>query len=477
MGGNSNGGQGSKFIPASQKNEKGCKIIDGTVAIQDPQWFQSTISEKSDLILSPFFFLEIEELDKKFARYPYYKVAVKEAMLAMKEFQIKRSLARGPLSLSKTTKLYSFNHEKDIKFDKNDRIGSLKAFIEYLRKKGYTKIAYVTKDAHTAAELITLGILVEDYENDQVNQVPSSMSYVDKLPSEQKCREYKKNMYFLLPDGSTHFWNTHRLTPINKDDVSVLGISPKNRELKCLMHALLDPKVRLITISGPFGSGKTFSPVLAAMKHLAENVYSKFIVSRTMVTVEGEEVGILPGGVEEKINDYLVGVYDNIDNIVELTKKTQHAVVSDAQQSPVLVQPKKTANKIKKEAAYKAKEKGQNESYPQELNLEFAKKFKSRVVPKITGLMRGASMGKSFIFIDESENLFRSQARLIASRVGSTSKIIFAGDNSQIDHPHLDARSNGFSRIIKHYDTKSYAVHIVLQETERSDIAKDATLL
>lgn len=470
---NQGNGGGSSYIPTAHKVEKGCKIIDGTVAIQDPHWFNSPIATKSDLILSPFFFLEIEELDKKFARYPYYKVAVKEAMVAMKEVQFKRSLSKSPIALSKTTKLYSFNHEKDLVINKNDRIGSLKVFIEYLRKKGYTKIAYVTKDTHRAAELITLGVLVEDYENDQVNEIPSSMVYIDKVPSDIKCKEYKKNMYFLLPDGNTYFWNQHRLQHLHIDAATIMGIAPKNQELFCLMHALLDPHIRMITVSGPFGSGKTFSPVLAAMKLVAENIYNKFIVSRTMVAVEGEEVGILPGTAEEKIADYLVGVFDNIDNIIELTKKyNQKSETTDASN---LQSNKKAANRQKKEAAYKQKE--QSVARKPELDFEFMQKFKSKVTAKITGLMRGASMGKSFIFIDESENLFRSQARLIASRVGSTSKIIFAGDNSQIDHPHLDARSNGFTRLIKHYETKSYAVHIVLKETERSDIAKDATSL
>ncbi len=467
----------SKFIPSPGKpieKDKKCKIIDGTVAIQDPLWFKSTISQKSDLILSPFFFLEIEELDRKFIRYPYYKVAVKEAMMAMKSIQMKKSLSKGPYQLSITTKLYSFNHDKNLTINKNDRIGSLKEFIAYLQTQGYSKVTYVTKDPHRAAELITLGVLVEDYENDQVSEIPSSMLYVDKVPSEIKCKEYKKNMYFLLPDGNTYFWNQHRLQKVNIDGVTIMNITPKNQELMCFMHALLDPHVRMITVSGPFGSGKTFSPVLAAMKLLAENIYSKFIVSRTMVAVEGEEVGILPGTAEEKIADYLVGVFDNIDNIIELSKKYNQKLISPEEENG---QPstKKSANQRKKQAAYKQKELNGTGKY--ELDVDFMQKFKTKVTAKITGLMRGASMGRSFIFIDESENLFRSQARLIASRVGSTSKIIFAGDNSQIDHPHLDARSNGFTRLIQHYETKPYAVHIVLKETERSDIAKDATSL
>lgn len=217
-------------------------------------------------------------------------------------------------------------------------------------------------------------------------------------------------------------------------DREIWGVVHKNLEQKCAMDAMLDDDIKLVTISGKAGTGKTLLAIAVALdKVVNQGVYEKIIVARPVVPM-GNEVGFLPGDLSEKLRPWMQPIFDNLEYL--FSKKDG-----------------KDADKW--------------------MELE------QRGILKIEALtyIRGRSIPDQFIIIDEAQNLSKHEIKTIISRAGENTKIILTGDVDQIDNPKLDKENNGLSHVIEKFKNEPIAAHIHLSKCERSELADKASEL
>lgn len=209
----------------------------------------------------------------------------------------------------------------------------------------------------------------------------------------------------------------------------VFGIKAKNLEQAAALDALIDPSLSLVSLLGQAGSGKTLLAVAAGLEMvLHQHVYKKVVIIRSPTSV-GESVGWLPGTLAEKIAPHFGAIYDAFEVIFKA--ETQSKL-------EMLVQ-----------------------GLIEDGRLEFAPPT----------FMRGRSLPKTLIILDEAQNMTVHEVKTIATRLGEGSKLVMIGDLNQIDHPKLDALSGGFAKIIEAFKTQSCSAHVTLNRTERSSFA------
>nr|WP_121272407.1 PhoH family protein [Pedobacter schmidteae] len=205
-------------------------------------------------------------------------------------------------------------------------------------------------------------------------------------------------------------------------------ISPRNDEQTFAMDALLNPAIKLLTIQGKAGTGKTLLAIASALEQRKD--YRQIYVTRPIVALSNKDIGFLPGDVKSKIDPYMAPIWDNLRFI-----KEQY------------VDDPKTQARID----------------------EFVSTEKIVITP--LAYIRGRTLSKIFFIVDEAQNLTPHEIKTIISRAGEDTKIIFTGDIYQIDTPYLDAESNGLSYLIEHAKDHPLYAHITLDKGERSELA------
>jgi PhoH-like ATPase len=223
-----------------------------------------------------------------------------------------------------------------------------------------------------------------------------------------------------------------KLEPLMKISRDIWGILPLNMEQKCALDLLLRDDIKLVTLIGPAGTGKTLLALAAGLRKVFdENVYTKVLVSRPIVPL-GRDIGYLPGTKEEKLYHWMQPIYDNLEFLCQSTTGTGGG---DAEQFII-----------------------------------DSKKLEMEAVTYI----RGRSLPKMYMIIDEAQNLTPHEAKTIISRAGQGTKVVFTGDATQIDNPYLDKDSNALTYIVgKMRDYPGYG-QMYLEKTERSDLAAKA---
>lgn len=218
-----------------------------------------------------------------------------------------------------------------------------------------------------------------------------------------------------------------RLEPLYLGNDSVWGISARNAQQRMALELLLNDEIPLVTITGKAGTGKTLLALAAGLfKVEDEHKYKKLLIARPVVPM-GKDIGYLPGEKEEKLRPWMQPIYDNLEFLFD-TKK---------------------AGDIDK----------------------ILMGLGSIQVEALT-YIRGRSIPSQFIIIDEAQNLSRHEVKTIVSRAGEGSKVILMGDPEQIDHPYLDAASNGLSYIVEKFKQQGISGHITLEKGERSRLAQ-----
>jgi phoH family protein len=234
------------------------------------------------------------------------------------------------------------------------------------------------------------------------------------------------------------------LEKIRKND-EVFSINAKNVEQQFALHALLDPRIPIVALTGAAGTGKTLLALAAALKMLKSCQYENAKLARPMVELSDKTMGFLPGTVEEKIDPYFGPIYDNLEFLRSLKsekpeKKGKHAETTEG-----------------------------NESASQRVLKEWMKEYKLECFA--LNFLRGRSLPKSLIIIDEAQNTTPQEMKTILTRLGEGSKVIVIGDISQIDNPYLGERSNGLAHLIDGFKGHEKFFHIHLTKGERSEIA------
>ena len=216
----------------------------------------------------------------------------------------------------------------------------------------------------------------------------------------------------------------------------VWGIRPRNMEQSYTFDLLLNDEIKLVTIVGKAGTGKTLLAIAAGLhKTTEESAYQKLLVSRPIFPL-GRDIGYLPGDVEQKLNPWMQPIFDNVEFLMNLSRADKKA----------------------------------GRGYHELLDLGILE------IEALT-YIRGRSIPNQFIIVDEAQNLTPHEVKTIITRVGDGTKIILTGDPFQIDNPYVDATSNGLVHVVNRFQKERIAGHITMTKGERSALAELAANL
>lgn len=316
----------------------------------------------------------------------------------------------------------------------------------YLLLKQGKKVVFVSKDFAARIKAEAIGIEAEDYENlkfsyesiyrgirrTEVTKSAIDLFYKDGV-MEGAHLNPKPNEYFILnsPEHSSAIgkYDSAKKTiePLLKIS-NIWGIKPKNVEQKCAIDLLLRDDIKLVTLIGQAGTGKTLLALACGLKKVFdENIYSRILVSRPVVPL-GRDIGYLPGTKEEKLFHWMQPIYDNLEFLCDSSGN----------------EPSETLKWVME-----------------------SKKVEMEAVTYI----RGRSLPKMYIIVDEAQNLTPHEVKTIISRAGEGTKVILTGDPTQIDNPYLDKDSNGLTYTIGKFAEHKVYGNVFLEKTERSELA------
>jgi PhoH-like ATPase len=276
---------------------------------------------------------------------------------------------------------------------------------------------------------------------------------IDKLFGDKQFKlelpDLHANEFVLLKDEQdeahtalTRFkHDVHALVPVRPRRGPVFGILPRNLQQTMALDLLLDDSVKLVSLIGSAGTGKTLLAVAAGMvKTLNESLYTKLLCARPIMPL-GRDIGYLPGDKDQKLNAWMQPIFDNMAYLLG------NKLSGDGGSSPSHASLSSVEQRI-----HALMETGQ-------------------VVLEPLTYIRGRSIPHQFMIVDESQNLTPHEVKTIASRVGEGTKLVLTGDATQIDNPYLDSSSNGLSYLVERLKGQPIVGHVTLGKSERSELA------
>jgi len=349
----------------------------------------------------------------------------------------------------------------ELQMDKADnRILSLA--ISLRKEQPKRPIVFVTKDTNLRIKADALGIPAEDYEPssvepEQLYSGTSTLNVESHLVDEfyaQKRLSYRDpsqplrpNQYVIIKDIANpahtamarYSKELDCLVPLFKPVEGLWGIFPKNAEQAFAIDALLNDDIKLVSLVGKAGTGKTLLAIAAGLaKTVDESVYQRLLVSRPVFPL-GKDIGFLPGDIEEKLNPWMQPIYDNIDFLFGATGGGKG-----------------------RRGAGKGCQELMNQGLLQIEPLTY---------------IRGRSIPQQYLIVDESQNLTPHEIKTIVTRAGDDTKIVLTGDSFQIDNPYVDSANNGLVYLVERFKDESISAHITLSKGERSKLSELASNL
>ncbi|HZZ44710.1 MAG TPA: PhoH family protein [Tepidisphaeraceae bacterium] len=330
-------------------------------------------------------------------------------------------------------------------------------------------VVFISKDINARIKADALGLKAEDFEAQKVDfeklytgyrELTVEGSVIDRLysdkqyPLEIEAEPLLANEFVLLHDSvdeqhtalARYHADTGMIIPVRPRRGPVFGIMPRNVQQTMALDLLLDDSVKLVSLIGNAGTGKTLLAIAAGMtKLLNENIYSKLLAARPIMPL-GRDIGYLPGDKDQKLTAWMQPIFDNL--VYLLSNRT----AGDAGSHPT----HETGKSSVEQRIQQLVESGQ-------------------VVMEPLTYIRGRSIPHQFMIVDEAQNLTPHEVKTIASRVGEGTKLVLTGDATQIDNPYLDASSNGLSYIVERLKGKSLIGHVTLAKSERSELASLVT--
>lgn len=431
-------------------------ILDTNVLLNDPNCFFQF--EDNDLIIP---FIVLEELDNHKSRMDEVGKNARVVSRTLDDFRSKGNLHEGvPLPNGGTIKITSISKEiiEQLPFEIKELNKPDNAIIAVAHDLKFHKNAIiVSKDVNVRVKCDALGIAAEDYLSLRVateqDKLYRGLVNIDVSPEDIE-KFYKEgnlslsgfelnektcpNQFTVLKsyDGKSAIGKIDNHGTIKKfiEVPNAFGLIPRNLEQKFSLNLLFDDNIKLVTMAGAAGCGKTLLAIAAGLAQTVESgKYSKLIVSRPIQPL-GRDLGYLPGTMEEKMAPWIAPIMDNVQHLMNNQKTTNSRVKKDESYLSMLM----TDKKIEIEA--------------------------------IT-YIRGRSIPNAFIIIDEAQNLSMHELKTIITRAGDNTKIVLTGDLQQIDVSQLDMYTNGLTYAIEKFKEYPIAGHMTLVKGERSDLA------
>ncbi len=322
-----------------------------------------------------------------------------------------------------------------------------------------TRLVFVTKDINLRIRADALGLPTEDYENDKIADAEIYMGVREVDVARSDIDSFYAHGELALPDGVPVCPNEFALlkdrespnhTALSKFNATkgkfvpllkslkegAWGLRPRNKEQSFALDLLLNDEIKLVTIVGKAGTGKTLLAIAAGLqKTMEEQIFQKMLVSRPVFPL-GKDIGYLPGTVEDKLNPWMQPIYDNVEFLMGLSRADKKA----------------------------------GRSYRELVDLGLV------AIEPLT-YIRGRSIPNQYIIVDEAQNLTPHEVKTIITRVGDNTKIVLTGDPYQIDNPYVDSTNNGLVHVVNKFKNEKLAGHITLTKGERSALAELASNL
>lgn len=315
-------------------------------------------------------------------------------------------------------------------------------------------VVLVTKDTNLRMKARAVGMTSQDYTTDKVKDFDSLYTgkrLISNVASELVSAFYSasdsvsedrvdvidepvSNENFIIRNGSKSVLATfcqHDRSFRRVSNASCLGITPRNAEQAFALQALTSDRIKLVTLAGRAGCGKTLLALASALE--ARHRYRQILLARPIVPLSNRDLGYLPGDVDAKIDPYMQPLYDNLTVL-------RH----------------------------------ENPDITQELKGMMEDK---RIEIAPLAYIRGRSLQRTFFIVDEAQNLTPHEVKTIITRAGEGTKIILTGDIQQIDHPYLDSMSNGLTYVINRIKGQEIYAHVTLERGVRSELAELASTL
>lgn len=321
-------------------------------------------------------------------------------------------------------------------------------------------VIVVSKDTNLRIKADALGLIAEDYETDKVDVDDLYTGTTEVLVTGAQIAEFFQggsltldhkflpNQDITLVDNANPSHtalgmaegSSSKIIPlIALPKLGVSRIQPRNREQRFALNLLLQDSIKLVTLVGKAGTGKTLLAIAAGLQKVAdEKLYTRLLISRPVIPM-GKDIGFLPGDINEKLTPWMQPLYDNFDLIFgtqDTTEKPGHW------------------------------RRGHEDLI--EMGL--------LQIEPLT-YIRGRTIPQQFLIIDEAQNLTPHEVKTIITRAGEGTKVILTGDPDQIDNPYIDAASNGLTYVVERFKHEPLAGHITLSKGERSSLAERATAL
>jgi len=402
----------------------------------------------------------LEEVDRHKKRQDSVGVNARKFIRMLDEFRKKNSLqvgvrigkGKGILKVISYNALENISFPSDLDLQEPDHIIIASALS--VKEQSSRKTVLVSQDINMRVICDAIGLLAEEYDDQKVvvssNELYSGLAkhsvddqiidrfYIDEeilISKDEVKGTWYPNQFILMISNAnekksaiarfhSHFQSVQK---IKQDKISDWKISPRNKEQAFAIDLLLDPEVKLVSLVGRAGSGKTLCAIAAGLQQTiglrGQNIYDRLIVSRPIQPL-GKDIGFLPGTLEEKMLPWLMPIQDNLQYLLSGDRNALQMYVD-----------------------------------------------KGKIEIEALTYIRGRSIAKSFIVVDEAQNLTAHEIKTIITRAGEGTKIVLTGDIEQIDNIYVNETSNGLAYAVEKFKEFPISGHVTFTKGERSELA------
>ncbi|MDA8155118.1 MAG: PhoH family protein [Actinomycetota bacterium] len=402
-------------------------VLDTSVLVHDPDAIHKF---EDNRVIIPI--TVIEELDGLKRGHGSVAYSVREALRNVDALRQHGNLSKG-ITLPNGGFLRIALQVQNGNLTADDKI--IKTALELASSKGAAPVIVVSKDTAVRIKSEALGIGAQDYTHDKT----SLFQEYGKILSADISGGITSVRYLLSGDRIFRLWDAGNQAQIKRQR-AVSGILPRNIEQECAIDALTAEEISVVALTGHAGTGKTLLALAAGLFMKEKDDYEQVLVARPVVPM-GQDLGFLPGDVEEKLRPWMQPIFDNLDVIVATPSgHKDEKPVSRYRSSNYLVES-------------------------------------GAVHIEPLTYIRGRSLPRRYMIIDEAQNLRPLDVKTILTRAGEGTKVIFTGDLDQIDTPYLDSHSNGLSYLIGRFINEPNFCYLNLVKSARSPLAERAAEL